>query len=72
MDELVWELIFLGYIVWGFYAGNKFLSGRFAWLEKPKPINKTIKFILSGIIGVYIGIFYFGYSIYKFIKLLFD
>lgn len=64
MDAL-FTLIILGYSIWGFYVGRKFLSGRFAWLEKQKPLNKIVKFILSVIVGFYIGVAYFIYSVVK-------
>lgn len=65
------EILLIGYIIWGIYAGYKFMSGRFQWLEKPAILNRIVKFIVSTIVGVYIGLFYFIYHVFKFVQLLF-
>lgn len=58
-------LLLLVYVVWSTYAGWKFISGRFEWLERDETVNKVVKGIVAFVIGQFIGAFYLIYLIMK-------
>lgn len=63
-------ILSLIYIVWAFYAGFRFVSGRSWWLEQRAPINMICKCLLSLVIGYFIGAFYFIYLIWVLIRII--
>ncbi len=60
-------LLAVGYLLWSFYSGWKFLTGRSEWLDSHELINRIAKIALSIAVGYIIGAFY---AIYLLLKLL--
>lgn len=58
MAELIMCIIAILYVAWAIYAGNRVLTGKSQWLDGEGAANKTCKFILAFIIGMFIGAFY--------------
>ena len=44
-----------------FYSGWKFITGRNEWLDEPQISNRIAKAIVSLLVGIVIGAFYFVY-----------
>ena len=58
-------ILVIAYLAWSLYSGWKFLTGRNEWLDQPKLPNKLAKFFVSGLVGVFVGVFYFFYWAFK-------
>lgn len=64
-------IIFLAYITFAIYSGNKVITGRFEWLERSAPLNVACKYFLSAMVGGVIAGFYLVYLILQLIVLFF-
>ena len=71
MEDLIIFVVFFGYMIWGIYCGYRFLSGRSKWLDEQRPINRVVKFILSLMLGTFLGAVYIADLICKIGKLFF-
>ena len=49
------EIIFLIYCVWAIYSGYKYVNGRWEYLERKKPLNVILKFLMIVLIGAWYG-----------------
>lgn len=58
-------VIFLVYCVWAIYSGYKFVDGRWAFLEKKKPLNVILKILMIIIMGSWYGFINLLYYIIK-------
>lgn len=58
-------LLILAYTAWAIYSGYRILTGRSEWLDRRAPANMIVKFILSVIVGYFVGAFYLIYLILK-------
>ena len=67
MNNQALVLILLIYGVWAYYSGWKWVSGRYAFLEKDGIQYKILKAIVSLCVGYVIGAFYLLYMILKLI-----
>lgn len=69
MNTFVSILLIL-YSVWAVYSGYRFLSGRSMWLDDRRPINMICKWVLSLVVGYFIGVFFFIILILKLIGII--
>lgn len=65
MDNGALNIIFIIYALWAYYSGWKWISGRFAFLEKEGVQYKILKAILGFCVGCVIGAFYLLYMVLK-------
>lgn len=60
-------VLVIAYLVWSYFVGHRLLTGRFYWLDEPRPVNMICKIVLCLIVGYFIGGLYL---IYLLIRLL--
>ena len=60
-------IVMILYVLWGWYAGYHFLTGRSEWLDRDAPLNKIVKMGASVAVGYVIGAFYLIYLVWKFL-----
>ncbi len=65
MDNGALNIILIIYALWAYYSGWKWISGRFAFLEKEDVQYKILKAILGFCVGCVIGAFYLLYMVLK-------
>lgn len=49
------EIIILAYVIWAFYSGWQFMTGRIEYLDQKKIVPIIIKLLLSFAVGIFYG-----------------
>ncbi len=67
MDNPALNIIGAIYAIWAYYSGWKWISGRFAYLEKEGIQYKVLKAVIGFCVGCVIGAYYLLYMVLKLI-----